>query len=466
MFKNFSKVFAFTFKNMANTKSFKSLTAFLALVLLIAPTVIFLLTTKDGEGKAEDAALNECGLESIYVVNQVSSSDVNFNALNTLAEDGYDNIVYVNEENLNTALKLSDEAVGQGKKVAVLQLFSKDDSIETNLIVPDALADDEKEINNYNKFINKYSNIFAVMSLGLSTDQIMTIAMNTDVNSYDYTGYNTGISKNDKLNELDTETADSYVRDVIIKVLKYIVPFINLMFFYFMVLFYCQGVTQALVVEKQNKLMDTMLVSVKPEALAAGKVIGINCAAILQVVIWVLSLVVGLVSGVLITDHFRPGNTNPVIYFLKNLNRYDIFNPLYVVIAIMIFILGFVLYSSLSAIAGALSTTREEAASNNYIYVLALLASYFGVLFGGVLQGGTCPIWASLIPFTAALIVPGFALLGAISTGQLIASLAVSIVVSVILVILSGRLYRVTALFKGNKISFAKMLKIIFTSNS
>lgn len=465
MFKNFSKVFAFTFKNMAKTKSFKCITIIIALILLVAPTIIFLLMTKDST-KDSSEVLEACGLESIYVVNQVSDSDVNFNILNSLAEENYDNIVYVNEENLNKAINLAEDAAEQGKKVAVLQLFSSDQSIESNIIVPDSLEDLEEEINNYNGFIEKYSNTFAVIALGLSTDQLVAVSMNTNINSYDETGYINGQSKTDKLEKLDEETADSYVRDVIIKALKYIVPFINLMVFYFMVLFYGQGVTQALVVEKQNKLMDTMLVSVKPEALAAGKVMGINSAAILQIVVWVASLVIGLVSGVAITEHFKPDNNNPIIYFLKNLNHYNIFNPLYVVISILILILGFVLYSCLSAIAGALSTTREEAASNNYIFILVLLGSYFAVLFGGVLSSGNCPLWASIIPPVAALVVPGFALLGAISTGQLIASLCVSLVVSVILIIIAGRLYKLTSLFKGNKLSLAKMFKIIFTFNS
>lgn len=465
MFKNFSKVFAFTFKNMANTKSFKCITIIIALILLVAPTIIFLLMTKDSK-KDSSEVLEACGLESIYVVNQVSDSDVNFNILNSLAEENYDNIVYVNEENLNKAINLAEDAAEQGKKVAVLQLFSSDQSIESNIIVPDSLEDLENEINNYNDFIEKYSNTFAVIALGLSTDQLVAVSMNTNINSYDETGYINGQSNTDKLEKLDEETADSYVRDVIIKALKYIVPFINLIVFYFMVLFYGQGVTQVLVVEKQNKLMDTMLVSVKPEALAAGKVIGINSAAIFQIVVWVASLVIGLVSGVAITEHFKPDNNNPIIYFLKNLNHYNIFNPLYVVISILILILGFVLYSCLSAIAGALSTTREEAASNNYIFIFVLLGSYFAVLLGGVLSSGTCPLWASIIPPVAALVVPGFALLGAISTGQLIASLCVSLVVSVILIIIAGRLYKLTSLFKGNNLSLAKMFKIIFTFNS
>ncbi len=460
MFKNFGKVLKFTFKNMADTMTFKIMTIVVALILLIVPSIVFMIMGAN-EKKDDKETLESCGIESFYVVNKISDSYVDFNALNYLNVDGYNNIKYINEENVDVALRHASENVAQGMKTAVLVFSKEENGFVSEIITPDDL--DAPDVNNFNTFLTQYESPIAIMASGLSIEQIGIVATSSQVKTYNETGFNSGVSKDDELSNGKQDVMDSFIRDKIIEVLKFIIPFINLIVFYFMVLLYCQSVSQSLVLEKQNKLMDTILVSIKPEALAAGKVLGLNLAAIAQIVIWTISCFVGFGAAMLITEHFYPDNNLIAIYFIKHMMEYDLFKPLNVLAGIVILVLGFMLYSALAAIGGSISTTREEAANSSYIYIFVLLASYFGVLYGGVLSGGDCALWTAAIPFTAPLVVPGYAILGGISSTYLIISLVTTVVVTVALVFASGRLYTTTSLYKGNKITLAKMLKTIFT---
>ncbi|GAH57167.1 unnamed protein product, partial [marine sediment metagenome] len=102
---------------------------------------------------------------------------------------------------------------------------------------------------------------------------------------------------------------------------------------------------QGLGEEKENRIMEILLSSVSPRQLLTGKVLGLGAAGLVQVVIWLLSIVflVQLASttigGVLSTLQI-PGNL--------------------LVLGIVYFILGYLLFAVLMAGIGAIGATARE----------------------------------------------------------------------------------------------------------
>ena len=66
MFKNFDKVFKFTFKNQTSTKGYKYGTIITALILFIIPVAIFVISGMALDDKKD--TLESCGAERVYVV--------------------------------------------------------------------------------------------------------------------------------------------------------------------------------------------------------------------------------------------------------------------------------------------------------------------------------------------------------------------------------------------------------------
>lgn len=78
MFKNFDKVFKFTFKNQIQPKGYKVLTIVVALFLLLAPVLIFVIVDKVND---KDEEIKPCNADKVYVVNE-AAPDVDYSVLN------------------------------------------------------------------------------------------------------------------------------------------------------------------------------------------------------------------------------------------------------------------------------------------------------------------------------------------------------------------------------------------------
>ena len=63
MFKNFDKVFKFTFKNQTSTKGYKYGTIITALILFIIPVAIFVISGMALDDKKD--TLESCGAERV-----------------------------------------------------------------------------------------------------------------------------------------------------------------------------------------------------------------------------------------------------------------------------------------------------------------------------------------------------------------------------------------------------------------
>ena len=78
------------------------------------------------------------------------------------------------------------------------------------------------------------------------------------------------------------EEAEAVAANSIKSTVNYIVVYVTMFVMYMVILMYGNSIAQNVVMEKESKLMDTMLVSVKPQALVFGKMLGILAAGFLQ----------------------------------------------------------------------------------------------------------------------------------------------------------------------------------------
>ena len=206
--------------------------------------------------------------------------------------------------------------------------------------------------------------------------------------------------------------------------------------------------------------MDTMLISVAPESMIFGKMLAILTAGIMQLLIWLAAIAGGVATGLKLYDTFFNNIGGSVITFIKSFSELGIFRPLNVVIGILALIVGIVLYASMSAVAGAISSNREEAASNQGLFIMILVICFYIVIFKGI-SGGDIVTWIYLLPFTSAMVLPSGICSGMISLGLGLAGLAIMIVCSVLFLILAGKLYKMMSLYKGNTVNIRKALKML-----
>ena len=124
---------------------------------------------------------------------------------------------------------------------------------------------------------------------------------------------------------------------------------------------------QGLGEEKENRIMEVLLSSVSPRQLLTGKILGLGAAGLIQVVIWLVSLIIlarlasGVIGGVLAGLQI-PGNM--------------------LLLGIVYFILGYLFFAVIEAGMGAIGANAKETQQMVVVLVLpAVLPFYIFILF-------------------------------------------------------------------------------------
>lgn len=203
-------------------------------------------------------------------------------------------------------------------------------------------------------------------------------------------------------------------------------------------------VLQSLAEEKENRLMEILLSSVSTRQLLTGKVLGLGAAGMVQVIVWLVS-----------------------IPFLLNLASSSIggffstiqITPSLLVLGIVYFVLGYLLFAVLSAGVAAISSTVREAQALGSIYSLFAIAPFWFLSL--LLLFPNSPIWIvfSIFPFSAPVLV----MLRLGLTGVPIWQLAVSIAVLMLSIIggllLAAKLLRIYILMYGKRPRIGEIIR-------
>jgi len=191
---------------------------------------------------------------------------------------------------------------------------------------------------------------------------------------------------------------------------------------------------QSVVQEKESRIIEIILSSVRPLPLLTGKILAMGALSILQIATLIGAFVfIGSQAGSVI----------------ESLGDLEISTQVLIVMPIY-FVLGFLLFGSLMAAIGAVTNSMRE--SQNFVAVVTLPAAmpfFFLTMFVEEPNGTLARVF-SIFPFTAPLSMIMRASVVDVPAGELILSL-VLLTISVIGVVwLSGRLFRVNILLMGN----------------
>ena len=153
-------------------------------------------------------------------------------------------------------------------------------------------------------------------------------------------------------------------------------------------IFFSSGyMLNALVEEKENRVMEVLLSSVKPDALLLGKFFGLGAAGLLQMAAWLASVGLGVLAVGFIVD--VPAD----ILTLPGVGD--------VAIAAGYFLFGYALFASLMAAVGAVTTSLREA---NQISAIVIVPAFIPIWFNFILftePDGTLARVLTYIPVTA-----------------------------------------------------------------
>jgi ABC-2 type transport system permease protein len=203
--------------------------------------------------------------------------------------------------------------------------------------------------------------------------------------------------------------------------------------------------------EKENSMIEILILSIDTNEMMAGKIIGFGIASFLQVLVWIGSLFAIMQIG---------GQTLnlPVGFSLP---------PSMAFWSITFFILGYVIYSSLMAGAGALVPSVKEITSASFLMMLPLMIGYFVSItpLGQRSPHGLVSTILSIFPLTAPVSMIMRVTIGGVPTWQLILTVVLMIISAVIVVRSVARLFRAQILLSGQPFSPRRFVSALLTSD-
>ena len=192
-------------------------------------------------------------------------------------------------------------------------------------------------------------------------------------------------------------------------------------------------VLTGVVEEKQSRVMEVVLSTVLPRDLLMGKVLGIGILGLVQLAVFVVA---GFIAASLTQEFELPATT-----------------PGAAVQLVVWFILGYTLYSTALGVLGALASRMEEASNASTPVTIVAMLSYFVAIFAVINDpSGLVAIAASFIPFSAPMVVPMRAALGAITPIEILVAALITIAAIWVLFVVGGRVYSGAALQTAGRI--------------
>jgi ABC-2 type transport system permease protein len=192
------------------------------------------------------------------------------------------------------------------------------------------------------------------------------------------------------------------------------------------------AVLTGVVEEKQSRVVEVVLSTVRPRDLLMGKVLGIGILGVFQLAFFVGAAVVAAI----VTGSFTlPPST-----------------PTAVVMLVVWFTLGYTLYATTLGFLGSLASRMEEASNATTPVTLVAMASYFIALFAVVDDpSGTIATIATFLPPSAPFVVPLRAAYDAIPPWQVGVSIVLTVLAIWALFVVGGRVYSGAALSVGGR---------------
>ncbi len=216
---------------------------------------------------------------------------------------------------------------------------------------------------------------------------------------------------------------------------------------YLTVLVYGLTTMRSVMEEKTTRTIEMLVSSLRPFQLLAGKLLGVAAVGFTQYLIWIASGALLLAYSGTVATLLSPSNSAP---------RIDV--PLALVVYVLVFYLaGYFLYASLYAAAGAIVSSDEDA--QQVQMPMTLLIGVSALLFGAVLRNpnSTLSVVLSMIPFFSPVLMMERIALQTPPFWQIVLSLLISFVTTLVLVALAAKIYRVGILMYGKRPSLVEL---------
>lgn len=224
---------------------------------------------------------------------------------------------------------------------------------------------------------------------------------------------------------------------------RFLEIFVMVMLLYMAVLFYGISVMRSVLEEKNSRIMEVLLSSATPTELMTGKLLGVGAVGLTQILVWTI------MAGVIAL---------PSMAMQPNLSDLQI-SPVVMIAFAVFFLLGYLLYSTMYAAIGAITTTEQEGQQIQFLIVIPLVLSVFMLMPVIRTPDSAAVMWMSLVPFFAPILMYARIVVQTPPLWQIAVCLILLIGTVTGLTVLCARIYRIGVLIYGKRATLPEIMK-------
>jgi ABC-2 type transport system permease protein len=279
----------------------------------------------------------------------------------------------------------------------------------------------------------------------------------TPINIYTFRNDPTGTSKT-------TSTGISYALGVAMTFILYM----------FMLL-YGQMVMTSIIEEKNNRVLEIMVSSIKPRQLMLGKITGIGLVAVTQIAIWIalITAISGLVIPAIVPSDLMSQASALGAGTLDQAAMGDVDTDILQALSIvgnvgyllqmfgymLIFLIGgFMLYSSVYAAVGSAVDNIQDAGQLQSFVVVPIIIGLVFAMTAATDPNSLMAVILSIIPFTSPMVMM-VRIPFNIPTWEIITSIIVLYASFFVMVWIAAKIYRVGIFMYGKKPTFRDLIR-------
>ncbi|NLW26076.1 ABC transporter permease [Acetivibrio saccincola] len=432
-FRKWTDVYKFTLQQVFKKKGFKVVTVLVAFGIFAVAVLLNILSAKP------EKDVEPSSIEKVYVLDESGFTETDYSAYLQAVDDI--RFKHINFENVSNLSK--QQAIEKYEENPENNLFvvvtAKDEAFEMEGILLEESSISKKEAQSLLEVMIGAFNTNKIMQVGLTQEELAMV-MTPIVTLYSEVGEDTSI---------------------VVVLLKTLAPMLFSLLLYFMLLLHGLTISREVSTEKTSKLVETLITKVHPYALITGKVLAVSSAAVIQVLVWFFALLTGVFGGNAIARSVYPEYQNSVIAIIKMLRESMgemAFSIPALILAFIIFCVGFLFFCFLAGLAGSMVSKSEDAASIQNLFQLPVVVSWLTCYIATIQEKDNILEVARYIPFTAPFSAPIDLILGKMGLINGLISAGVLILFSIGVIILSAKIYKGLILYSGQKINLRTII--------
>ena len=220
------------------------------------------------------------------------------------------------------------------------------------------------------------------------------------------------------------------------KIADIVVPMI-FVFVLFMIIFTSgQLLLRSVMEERTSRTIELLLSTVNPLQLMTGKILGLGLLGVTQMIMYVLTA--------FIANHYK---------------NWGVLEYSQIPVLLIYFLLGYLFYASIFAMIGTFFSSEQEAQqSTSIISFIAILPFIFGSYFISNPSSYLATVFSYIPPLTPFMMIMRIGM-GTVETLEIIYTSFLLVISCLLMLKLSGKLFKVTILMYGKRISIKEIYK-------